>query len=136
MSLVIDASIALCWCFEDEATPATDALAERVARDGAVVPILWRFELGNVLLQAEKRGRIAASDLAARLDLIGALSIVTDYESVSRAWGEVLGLARAHRLTTYDAAYLELAMRRAMPLATKDGELIVAAKSVGVEILP
>ena len=135
MSVVIDASVALCWCFDDESSPRTEALLDRVARDGALVPILWYFELGNVLLQAERRGRIKTADVAARLELIGALPIVTDQDSAGRIWREVLALARSHRLTTYDAAYLDLAIHRAMPLATNDGDLIKAAKSVGVELV-
>lgn len=134
MSFVVDASIALCWCFEDESSPEADALLDRAARDGVVVPVLWRFELSNVLLQAEKRGRITTADVAARLELLGALPVATDQDSVGRAWREVLSLARAYRLTTYDAAYLELAVHHGLPLATKDGELIKAAKSVGVAL--
>jgi predicted nucleic acid-binding protein len=133
---VIDSSIALTWCFEDEATPETDALFERVRDQGAVVPSLWRLEVGNVLLQAEKRGRITANDVAARLDLIAQLPIDVDAETVNRAWREILKLARSERLTVYDAAYLELASRRAAPLMTLDADLAQAALRLGVSVLP
>jgi predicted nucleic acid-binding protein len=89
-----------------------------------------------VLLQAERRARLKAGGVAGRLELLHALPIVTDDETPARAWREVLALARSEHLTTYDAAYLELAMRRGLPLATKDAELAAAAGRVGVELLP
>ena len=133
-ALVIDSSAALSWCFEDEASPETDALFERVRDLGAVVPGLWHLEIANVLLQAEKRGRITAGDVTMRLDLIAALPITTDSETTARAWREILALARAQGLTTYDAAYLELAIRRGLPLQTKDEALIGAAKRCNVTV--
>jgi predicted nucleic acid-binding protein len=135
VSLVVDSSVALTWCFEDEASPNTDALFERVRDDGAVVPALWHLELANVLLQAEKRGRIATSDVATRLELIAELPIAIDHEMAARAWREIITLARTEGLTTYDAAYLELAIRRGLPLATRDDALIGAARRIGVAIL-
>ena len=133
-ALVIDSSAALSWCFEDEASPGTDALFERVRDLGALVPGLWHLEVANVLLQAEKRGRITAGDATMRLDLIAALPITTDSETTARAWREILALARAQGLTTYDAAYLELAIRRGLPLQTKDEALIGAAKRCNVTV--
>lgn len=134
--VVVDSSVALTWCFEDEASSETDKLFERVRDDGAVVPGLWHLELSNVLLQAEKRGRITASDIAIRLDLIAELPISVDQETTARAWREILILARAERLTTYDATYLELATRRGLPLLTRDDELAQAAVRLGVVVLP
>ena len=128
VSVVIDSSMALTWCFEDEASPQTDALFERVRDDGAVVPALWHLELANVLLQAEKRGRIAPGDVATRLKLISELPIATDHEVAARARREVITLARAENLTAYDAAYLELAIRRSLPLSTRDDALFRAAR--------
>ncbi len=133
---VIDSSIALTGCFEDEATAETDALFERIRDEGAVVPGLWHLELGNVLLQAEKRGRISASDVSARLDLIAELPISIDQETTIRAWRDTLALARGERLTVYDATYLELAARRRLPLLTLDGDLAAAAVRRGVTVLP
>jgi predicted nucleic acid-binding protein len=135
VSLVVDSSVALTWCFEDEASPHTEALFERVRDDGAVVPGLWHLELANVLLQAEKRRRITTSDVATRLELIAELPIVIDHEMAARAWREITTLARAEGLTTYDAAYLELAIRRGLPLATRDDALIGAARRIGVALL-
>jgi predicted nucleic acid-binding protein len=135
VSVVIDSSMALTWCFEDEASAQSDAIFERVRDDGAVVPALWHLELANVLLQAEKRGRIAHRDVATRLKLISELPITTDHETPMRAWREVIALARTENLTTYDAAYLELAIRRDLPLSTNDDALIAAARRVGVTIL-
>ncbi|MHB1304012.1 MAG: type II toxin-antitoxin system VapC family toxin [Acidiphilium sp.] len=135
-AVVIDSSIALTWCFEDEASPETDLLFERVRDDGAVVPGLWHLELSNVLLQAEKRGRVSMGDVALRLDLIADLPITVDQEMTSRAWREILTIARAEGLTTYDATYLELAVRLGLPLLTKDKELAETAKRLGVVVLP
>ena len=108
--------------------------SERVRDLGAVVPGLWHLEVANVLLQAEKRGRITAGDVTMRLDLIAALPITTDSETTARAWREILALARAEGLTTYDATYLELAIRRGLPLVTRDEALIAAAKRSGVAV--
>jgi predicted nucleic acid-binding protein len=133
-ALVIDSSAALSWCFEDEASPESDALFEQVRDQGAVVPGLWHLEVANVLLQAERRGRIAAGDVTMRLELIAELPITIDNETTARAWREILALARAEGLTTYDATYLELAIRRGLPLQTKDAALITAAKRSGVAV--
>ncbi len=133
-ALVIDSSAALSWCFEDEASPESDALFERVRDRGAVVPGLWHLEVADVLLQAERRGRIATGDVTMRLELIAELPITTDNETTARAWREILALARAQGLTNYDAAYLELAIRRGLPLQTKDAALITAAKRTGVTV--
>jgi predicted nucleic acid-binding protein len=133
---VVDSSIVLTWCFEDEASPETDALFERVRDEGATVPGLWHLELGNVLLQAERRGRISSFDIARRLSLIADLPIAIDPETNGRAWREILSLARTEALTVYDAAYLELAIRRGLALMTRDAELATAAKRNGVVVLP
>jgi len=133
-ALVIDSSAALSWCFEDEASPEWDVLFERVRDRGAVVPGLWHLEVANVLLLAERRGRIATGGVAMRLELIAQLPITTDNETTVRAWREILALARAEALTTHDATYLELAIRRGLPLLTKDEALIGAAKRCGVGV--
>lgn len=133
---VLDCSIAVSWCFEDEASEVCDALLERVRDEGALVPSLWHLELGNVMIQAERRGRITSADVATRLELIGDLPIVTDDETPQRALHEVLALARAENLTTYDAAYLELAIRRGLPLATNDKRLRNAGANTGVQVIP
>lgn len=134
--LVLDCSVAVSWCFEDEASPETDSILERVRDEGALVPALWHLELGNVLIQAERRKRLTAAETANRLELIADLPIVTDEETPYRALREVLTLARASGLSTYDAAYLELAMRRGRALATKEQALVTAAGRAGVTAIP
>jgi predicted nucleic acid-binding protein len=135
-AVVIDSSIALTWCFEDEASPETDALFDRVRDDGAFVPGLWHLEISNVLLQTEKRGRISAADVAMRLQLIADLPISVDQETTTRAWREILILARTEGLATYDATYVELAIRRGLPLLTRGNELGAAARRLGIAVLP
>ncbi|MCP5365596.1 MAG: type II toxin-antitoxin system VapC family toxin [Hyphomicrobiales bacterium] len=130
--LVLDCSVAVAWCFEDEAAPETDAILERVRDEGALVPALWHLELGNVLIGAERRQRLSAVETVTMLELIGALPIATDDEHPDTILPQVLTLARAEGLTAYDAAYLELAMRKGLPLATKDRALSAAARRCGV----
>jgi predicted nucleic acid-binding protein len=133
---VLDSSVALTWCFDDEASSATDLLLDRVRDEGATVPLLFHIELGNVLLQAEKRGRIEASDVASRMNLFNRLPITIDQEMTARAWRETVMLARAERLTLYDATYLELAVRLRLDLLTKDVALAEAGRRLGVDIYP
>ena len=133
---VLDCSVAVAWLFGDEATPETDALLDRLKDSGALVPVLWRLELGNVLAQAEKHKRITAIQIAKHLDLLDRLPIATDTETESRAFREILTLARTEGLTTYDAVYLKLAMRRGLDLATRDKQLVRAARRLQVETLP
>ena len=133
---VLDCSITVAWLFEDEFTPQTDELLDRLKDSGALVPALWRLELGNVLARAERLNRITAAQIADYLDLLDRSPIVTDTETESRAFREILTLARNEGLTTYDAAYLELAVRRRLPLATLDKDLIRAAHRVQVNTLP
>jgi predicted nucleic acid-binding protein len=135
-ALVIDSSIALSWCFKDEATPETRRILDRVGEDGALVPALWHLETGNVLLQAERNGRITAADALLGITLMSGLPIETDEEATTRAWREILSLARLERLTTYNATYLELAVRRNVPLATRDRALHSAARRLKLPVLP
>lgn len=133
---VLDCSIAAAWLFEDEAGPETDRLLEQLRGGGAWAPNLWHLEVGNMLIQAERRGRITAAQVTTCLERLSHLPITTDAETPARAFREILTLARAQTLTTYDAAYLELAIRQGAPLATRDNALIRAADAVGVETLP
>jgi predicted nucleic acid-binding protein len=132
---VLDCSVVVAWCIDDEAAPATDALLELARDQGAWVPGLWPLELANVLLQGTRRGRLSAAEADARLEILRTLPIQVDEETAGRAWREILALARAQALTTYDAAYLELALRRGLPLATKDRALREAAERSGVGLL-
>jgi len=133
-ALVLDGSATLAWCFEDEQSDKTEKLRHEVRARGAIVPRLWRLEVTNVLVNAERRGRMAPATTASLLGLLGEMPIIIDDETDRRAFGDTLHLARAHDLSTYDAAYLELAMRRALPLATLDRELARAAKRTGVPL--
>ena len=135
-AFVLDCSIAAAWLFEDEASPATDALLRRLKRDGAFVPGLWRLELSNVLVQAERSGRTDATRISRWLERVDKLPIAVDPETGARAFRETLSLARQERLTTYDAAYLELSIRKAVPIATLDRALARAAQRLGVEVWP
>ena len=130
--IVIDASVALAWCFRDELTDAVARILERLQTSAAAVPALWPFEVANVLVSAERRGRITAADSAQLIALLGTLDIDVDAGTPQQAFTRILDLAREQGLTAYDAAYLELAMRLGVPLATKDGALTAAAARVGV----
>jgi predicted nucleic acid-binding protein len=133
--VVLDSSIALSWCLPDEAAPDVDEIQRTVATQGALVPVHWPLEIANALLMAVRRGRIEAGFRDAALRDLAALPIALDPETSSRAWHDTLRLADAHRLTAYDAAYLELAHRRDLPLATLDSELRAAAPALGVGLL-
>ncbi len=134
-AFVIDCSVAVTWCFEDEATPASDGLLDRLGDEAAAAPAIWPLELGNVLVMAERRGRLNAAKITEFVALVQDLPVAIDEESSRRALDEVLSLARSEGLTTYDAAYLELAMRLGVPLATMDKELRQAAEKLGTPVL-
>jgi predicted nucleic acid-binding protein len=135
MAFVLDVSVTLAWCFHDEATPATVWVLDCLRTEEAIVPSLWHLEVTNVLTLAERKGRIAAARISEFIALLEALPITVDEETPFRAFADILGLARAERLTSYDAAYLELAMRLGIPLATKDNALRQAATKLGVALL-
>ena len=133
--VVLDASVALSWCFKNEATATADRVLERLATEAASVPALWHLEIANVLALSERRGRITPANSSEFIALLETLVVVIDAETPSRAPGRVLDLARAERLTAYHAAYLELAMRLGIPLASKDADLCDAAERLGVNVL-
>lgn len=132
--MVLDSSMCLSWCFEDERTPEALAVRERVVEGGAVVPPLWRYEVANALLMAQRRGRIDTERRAALLQALGAFGIEEDRAPEGDPWRATVQLADLHRLTVYDAAYLELAQRRRLQLATLDKALAEAAGQAGVAI--
>jgi predicted nucleic acid-binding protein len=135
VAFVTDASITVAWCIEDERSEQTDALFLRATREGVVVPPLWSFEIANVLLLAEKRGRVRKGGSEASFAAVAAAPIEVDMESSEHVFGEILSLGRRHGLTIYDATYLELAIRTGLPLATLDQALAAAARQDGVELL-
>jgi len=134
LSLVIDAALTLTWYFEDEATPATDELLDTVARNGAVVPPLWRLEVANGFQSSIRRKRIDVAYRDASLADLGQLPIVIDGDTDAHIWTTALWLSDRYRLTIYDACYLELAQRRNLPLATLDQELRDAGQVLGLPL--
>lgn len=134
MNLVIDASVTLGWFFQDERTEAGNRLLDQVTARGATVPSLWPFEVGNGLLMSYRRNRITKNDLAAAFEALLALNITVDRMEREQIYSRLLGLAQEHRLTFYDAAYLELAMRLNGSLCTSDHELLEAAQRAGVAV--
>lgn len=135
MSVVLDCSVTLAWVYGDETTPAVRALFETIWDGGAWVPSLWRLEVANVLEMGVRRGRHDSAFREATLTDLALLPIQFDAETDQHAWGATARLATRHQLTLYDAAYLELARRRDIPLATLDRELRVAADAEGVPLL-
>jgi predicted nucleic acid-binding protein len=134
-TLIVDCSIVLAWCFADESTDQTRDVQQRMEAEAAVVPGHWFLEVVNVLAMAEKRSRISTNDSMEFVRQLLILDIQADWEFSSRAFDHVLPLSRNHALSSYDAAYLELALRRQLPLATLDDALRQAATSLGVQVL-
>jgi predicted nucleic acid-binding protein len=132
MPFVLDASIAACWAFEDEDHPTATLALERIRSDEARVPSLWWFEERNTLIINERRGRLAEADTAAFLRGLSRLGVTLDRSPEEVG---VLTLARKHRLTVYDASYLELAQRESLALATLDADLARAARSENVLLI-
>ena len=135
-AMVMDGSAALGFLLTDEQAPAARRAIEAMERGTPTfVPSHWPLEVANGLLMAERRKRITRADAAEAIDVLGQLPIDTDAETGRRAWAEVSALARQHGLTVYDAAYLELALRRGAALATSDAALAKAARSAGLQVL-
>jgi predicted nucleic acid-binding protein len=135
VSLVLDASLTLSWYFEDERTPAIDAVLDEVVANSAVVPSLWRLEVANGLQMAIRRKRIDRDFRDRAIQQLSLLPIVVDPEADTYVWTTTLRLADRFSLTVYDAAYLELAQRRDLPLASIDKELSAAGRRLGVQTL-
>ena len=135
MSLVIDASVALSWCFADEASPLAERVLDRVAAEDAVVPSIWPFEMANGLRSAERGGPLDMADVSRIRELLLALPIRVESVDLADALGEVTELARSLQLTAYDAAYVALAARLGLPLATADQRLIAACSVAGVSVV-
>jgi predicted nucleic acid-binding protein len=132
--LVIDASVALAWVFGDEHHDAAWQILERLSEGPAWVPTHFHLEVGNGLLAGLRRGRLTADETRTVVVALGALPIEVDLDTPGRAFSETWPLAAQYGLTTYDAAYLELAIRRGLPMATLDGRLAIAARAEGVAL--
>jgi predicted nucleic acid-binding protein len=135
MSLVLDSSATLAWVYSNETTDAIRHVFDQVGDKGAWVPSHWRLEVANILEMSVRRGR---NDVNFRDDTLADLALLPinlDPETNRHAWSATARLAERYRLTIYDAAYLELAQRRGLPLATLDGYLRVAAAAAGIALL-
>lgn len=135
MTFVLDSSVSLSWCFEDERTDVTRALLDRTVDTGAEAPTHWPLEVLNGLAMAERRRRIDAIKRQSFIEFLRGLPVFIDPETASQAWSVTSRLAAHHRLPLYDAAYLELALRLGLPLATLDQDLRTAGDAAGVTLL-
>jgi predicted nucleic acid-binding protein len=135
LTLVLDSSVAVAWFFRDEQTDAVREVLGTISRSGAVVPSLWRIEVANALQTAIRRGRIDVGYRDASIADLAIMDIVVDAESDRQVWSTTLNLADRFRLTLYDAVYLELAQRLALPLASLDRQLRKAARGLGLALL-
>ncbi len=132
MAFVLDASVTMAWCFEDEVTPYSEEVLDSLSETTAIVPTLWWLEVANVLLVGERRQRLTQAQSARFTELLTALPIETAQEQ--DAFAPLLALGREHKLSAYDASYLSLASRLGLPLATSDDKLREAARRIGVPL--
>jgi predicted nucleic acid-binding protein len=132
--IVIDASVALAWCFPDEASAYADKVLVALEGHAVVVPALWSIEITNALLIAERRKRVKQPEIRRFVELLSELTVVMDSRSVTETVSNILPLGGEHLLSAYDAAYLDVAIRHGAPLATLDRHLQKAGDKVGIEI--
>ena len=132
--IVIDASVALAWCFPDEASDYADDILVALEGHPILVPTLWPIEITNALLVAERRKRIKQSAIRQFVELLNGLTVVMTSQSVTESVSNILPLAREYSLSAYDAAYLDVALRHGAPLATLDNNLQKAGRQAGIEI--
>ena len=132
---VIDNSVVMTWCFQDESSQYADSILDRFENSIGFVPSIWPLEVCNVLLVAERRKRISEAGSARFLALLSELPIIVEQESPERMTREIFALARKHKLSGYDASYLDLAMRKGLPIATIDSNLMAAAKRSNTSII-
>ena len=136
MPFVLDSSVALAWVLPDEQSDAADSIAERLERDFAVVPAVWPLEILNALLTASRRARIADENVQRLLSHLAALPIEVEQIEMTQMLNAIGAIAREHGITSYDAAYVELAKRRGMPVATLDGRLKDVCLAERVSVIP
>lgn len=134
-AFVLDCSVTMAWAFDDEDVPHAAAIRDDLVRSEAFVPWLWTLEVGNALLVAERRGRLTTTESDRFVELLGRLPLRIEATAVDRVLPDVLALGRRTGLSSYDAAYLELAGRLGLPLATLDERLRRAAGREGVAVL-
>jgi predicted nucleic acid-binding protein len=134
-NFVIDTSVVMSWCFKDEINRYADGVLDLLEEATAFAPSIWPLEVGNVLLVAERRKRLSEADSMRFVALLSELPIIVEQEPPERMIHEILVLAREHKLSSYDASYLDLAMRKGLSIATIDNNLIAAAKRSQVPIV-
>ena len=136
-NFVLDATVTMAWCFPDEVTPLSEAILDRLSNltDTASVPALWLYEVINVTELAVRKGRISEQKAQEFLNIIAGMPIGIESPTRNQVLNTVRGLASRYRLTGYDAAYLELAIRLKLPIATFDVALANAAHIAGVELV-
>lgn len=134
-NFVVDCSVAMAWCFLDEATPETKQLFKRTSDESVLVPALWFLEVTNTLVMAERKSRIGLNEVGHFISLINTFDLEVETHDPEVTFTHLLPLCRTHSLTSYDAVYLDLAIRRQLPLATLDESLRKAAKKAGVKLL-
>jgi predicted nucleic acid-binding protein len=133
-AFVLDCSVTISWFMPDESFDFN--FLNKVSKEGAIVPSLWSLEIGNVLLMSERKMRITLEQRQKALHVLTELPIIVDTMTSNNAWLETMELAERYNLTLYDASYLELSLRRSLPLATFDKQLKKAAGLSGVSIIP
>ena len=131
--IVIDASVALAWCFPDEASDYADAVLAALEHRKVIVPAIWPFEITNALLVGERRKRIRQPEVRRFVELLKGLDILEDGQPFADTVSNILPLAREYDLSAYDAAYLDVAVRHGVPLATLDGALQKAGRAAGIK---
>ncbi len=131
---VIDNSVVMSWCFKDESNDYADIVLDNLQKSTAVVPPVWPLEVANVLLVAERRKRLSEADTIRFVTLLNQLAITVEEGQSEKMMLEILALAREHKLSSYDASYLDLAMRKGLSIATLDRGLRAAAKKTKVQI--
>ena len=129
---VVDNSVVMAWCFHNGGDRYAEDVLESLEDGEAFVPAIWPLEVGNVLLVAERKKRLSQASVVRFLTLLSSLPIWVEQETPERMLKEIVSLARAHELSTYDASYLDLAMRLGLPIATQDASLTRAAKKCRV----
>ena len=133
-ALVLDCSVTMAWCFEDESNELTDAVLGVFGETEVWVPEVWPLEVANVLLVAERHGRLNATDSARFIELLAGLPIVIECGTHERALGTVISKGRELNLSAYDATYLDLAQRKGAVIATRDRKLMQACSAAGVDV--
>ncbi len=133
MAFVVDASMTMAWCFEDEASPRSEAVLDRLHGESAIVPSIWPLEVANVLVVGQRRGRLTFAQSARFVEALDRLPIEVEVRTPSL--GDVVHSGIAHDLSAYDATYLLTAARLGLPLATLDRRLTEAARAAGVSVL-